>query len=110
MQERTVQNLVWAIMKADSEAELARLVAGWHAAAEDDPELRAARLAQHIAGNDFQAAREVLEHRYGRFHPRHKPAMDVLVAAAQSQRMLRLRSAQSLMDEARARNAKGNSF
>jgi hypothetical protein len=110
LQDLSAQKLVWAIMKAQSEDEIGRLVSAWHRSAEEDPELRAAMLEPHIAGSNFQAAREALESRFGRHHPRHKPAMDVLVAAAQSQRMLRLRLAQNIMDDARARNAKGTSF
>lgn len=110
LQEDAVQKLVWAIMKADSEQDIARLVSDWHRQVEADPELQAASLADHIAGNNFQAAREALEQRFGRYHPRHKSAVDVFIAAAQSQRMLRLREAQSALDEARSRNAKGVSF
>lgn len=110
MQDLTTQKLVWAILKAESEEDISRLVSEWHETAENDPELRAAKLAPHLAGSDFEAARQVLEKRFGRYHPRHKPAMDVLVAAAQSLRILRLRSAQTIMDEVRARSAKGSSL
>ena len=110
MQEAMIRKTVWALMKADSEEEIDRLVREWHREALQDPELGAVRIARQIKARDFTAAQAKLEKRFGRFHPRHKNAIDVLVVAAQSLRLLRLRAAQFELDEARSRNARGVSF
>lgn len=110
MQDLKVRNLVWAIMKAETEEQISRFVSDWHESAAADAELMALDLARHIAGAEFQKAKEILAHAYGRHNDRHKGTLDVLVAASQNQRMLRMRETQKAMDEMRARSSKGITF
>lgn len=101
---------VWRILKSQSEAEIQQQLAQWFAQWTAPAELARYDIARHIARRDWERIKTQLEQRFGRYHPRHKPLIDVLMAASQCQRMLQARSLQKLMDEMRSAEARGRTL
>lgn len=101
---------VWRILKAQNEDEIQRQLVQWFSSAQPDPELAPFDIPSHIARRDWNTVKDRLEHRFGRYHPHYKPLIDVLMAAAQSRRMLQARGLQKLMDELRSSDARGRTL
>lgn len=102
--------VLWRILKSQSEEAIQPQLAQWFAQWTPDPELAPYDIGRRIARRDREGVKKQLERRFGRYHPRHKPLIDVLMAAGQCRRMLQARSRQRLMDESRSAEARGRTL
>ena len=73
-----INALVWSILKAQDEDEIAHRVAQWYEGDEHKAGLQGLDFETSLRARDWEGAKARLEHHFGRYHPHYKPAMDIL--------------------------------